>query len=84
MKYVLDASVALCWVIPRPLTPKAVRLRNEYRRKIHGGEGHATHLQVGIASACRSELKPAGLRVGSYRWAQRRAGSTRKKLGRPA
>jgi hypothetical protein len=25
MKYVLDASVALCWVIPRPLTPKAVR-----------------------------------------------------------
>ena len=25
MKYVLDASVAICWVIPRPLTPKAVR-----------------------------------------------------------
>ena len=35
MKYVLDASVALCWVIPRPLTPKAVRLRDEYQRKIH-------------------------------------------------
>jgi predicted nucleic acid-binding protein len=35
MKYVLDASVALCWVIPRPLTPKAVRLRDEYRLKIH-------------------------------------------------
>ena len=35
MKYVLDASVALCWVIPRPLTPKAVRLRDEYRQKIH-------------------------------------------------
>jgi predicted nucleic acid-binding protein len=35
MKYVLDASVALCWVIPRPLTPKAVRLRDKYFRKIH-------------------------------------------------
>jgi len=35
MKYVLDASVALCWVIPRPLTPKAVRLRDEYGRNIH-------------------------------------------------
>jgi hypothetical protein len=33
MKYELNASVALCWVIPRPLTPKAVRLRGEYRRK---------------------------------------------------
>ncbi len=35
MKYVLDASVALCWVIPRPLTLKAVRLRDGYRRKTH-------------------------------------------------
>jgi predicted nucleic acid-binding protein len=35
MKYVLDASVALCWVIPRPLTPKAVRLRDEYLRNTH-------------------------------------------------
>jgi predicted nucleic acid-binding protein len=35
MKYVLDASVAICWVIPRPLTPKAIRLRDEYQRQIH-------------------------------------------------
>ena len=35
MKYVLDASVALCWVIPRPLTSKAVQLRDEYGQKIH-------------------------------------------------
>src|SRR5438445_13705367 len=35
MKYVLDVSVAICWVIPRPLTPKAVRLRAEYQRQIH-------------------------------------------------
>jgi predicted nucleic acid-binding protein len=35
MKYVLDVSVAICWVIPRPLSPKAVRLRDEYLRQIH-------------------------------------------------
>jgi predicted nucleic acid-binding protein len=35
MKYVFDVSVAICWVIPRPLTPKADRLRDEYKRKIH-------------------------------------------------
>jgi hypothetical protein len=26
MRYVLDASVALCWVIPRPLSAKALLL----------------------------------------------------------
>src|SRR5687767_7081327 len=35
MKYVLDASVAICWVIPRPLTSKALRLPDEYQRQIH-------------------------------------------------
>lgn len=34
MRYVLDASVALCWVIPRPLTPAALRLRDEYQKRI--------------------------------------------------
>lgn len=35
MKYVLDVSVAICWVIPRPLTPTADRLRHEYHQQIH-------------------------------------------------
>jgi predicted nucleic acid-binding protein len=35
MKFVLDVSTALCRVIPRPLSPKAVRLRDEYRQAIH-------------------------------------------------
>ena len=35
MKYVLDVSVAICWVIPRPLSPKALKLRDEYLRQIH-------------------------------------------------
>jgi predicted nucleic acid-binding protein len=35
MRYVLDASVALCWVIPRPLSPKALLLRDEFRQQVH-------------------------------------------------
>ena len=35
MRYVLDASVALKWVLPEPDTPRAVRLRNAYRQKLH-------------------------------------------------
>jgi predicted nucleic acid-binding protein len=34
MRYVLDASVAHCWVIPRPLTPKALRLRDDYQNAV--------------------------------------------------
>jgi predicted nucleic acid-binding protein len=35
MKYTLDASVAMKWVLPEPDTPKAVRLRNEFRQGLH-------------------------------------------------
>ncbi len=35
MNYVLDASVAMKWVLPEPDSPKAVRLRNAYRQKVH-------------------------------------------------
>lgn len=35
MRYVLDASVAVCIVVSRPLTPKALRLRQEYRQGVH-------------------------------------------------
>jgi predicted nucleic acid-binding protein len=35
MTYVLDVSVALCWVLPRPASPRAVRLRDECRRGVH-------------------------------------------------
>jgi predicted nucleic acid-binding protein len=35
MKYVLDVSAALCWVLPRPASPRAVRLRDECRRGVH-------------------------------------------------
>ncbi|MCI0376225.1 MAG: type II toxin-antitoxin system VapC family toxin [Gemmataceae bacterium] len=35
MRYVLDASVAIKWVLPEKDSPKAVRLLNAYRTKIH-------------------------------------------------
>jgi hypothetical protein len=35
MNYVLDVSAAHCWVLPRPASPRAIQLRDEYRRGIH-------------------------------------------------
>jgi len=35
MKYVLDASVALRWVLPHPLASKAIRLRADFLNQIH-------------------------------------------------
>ena len=35
MKYVLDVSVAICWVLPRPISANAVSLRYEFPRQVH-------------------------------------------------
>jgi predicted nucleic acid-binding protein len=35
MRYILDASVAVKWVLPEKDSPKAVRLLNAYRKKNH-------------------------------------------------
>jgi predicted nucleic acid-binding protein len=35
MKYVLDASVALKWLLPEADSAKAIRLRDEYQNGIH-------------------------------------------------
>jgi predicted nucleic acid-binding protein len=35
MRYVLDISAALCWVLPRAASPQAVRLRDECNRGVH-------------------------------------------------
>lgn len=35
MRYVLDASVALKWVLPEPDSAKALALRDKYRRAVH-------------------------------------------------
>ena len=35
MRYVLDASVAIRWVIHSPLAPKALQLRDDFRHAVH-------------------------------------------------
>jgi len=35
MRYVLDASAALCWVLPRPNSGKALQLRTDYQNAVH-------------------------------------------------
>jgi predicted nucleic acid-binding protein len=35
MKYVLDASVAVKWVLPEPDSPEALALRDAYRTQVH-------------------------------------------------
>ncbi|MBW3598299.1 MAG: type II toxin-antitoxin system VapC family toxin [Planctomycetes bacterium] len=63
MKYVLDVSVALSWVIPRPLTAMAVRLRDEYQQQLYEVIAPA-HFPQEVANALtkaeRQKLVPIG------------------------
>jgi predicted nucleic acid-binding protein len=63
MKYVLDASVAACWVLRNPLQAKALKLRVEYQQNIHELIAPA-HFPGEIASALtkaeRQKLIPVG------------------------
>src|SRR5438445_9882993 len=58
MKYVLDASVAIRWVIPRPLTPKAVRLRDAYQRPVHELLAPAGLRKVSPDCRCKPLVRP--------------------------
>jgi predicted nucleic acid-binding protein len=35
MRYILDASAALCWVLPRPNLGKALQLQADFQNAIH-------------------------------------------------
>jgi hypothetical protein len=63
MKYVLDASVAMCWVLPRPLTPEALRLREDYRKQIHeliAPSIYRSEIANGLTKAERQKLIQVG------------------------
>ena len=63
MNYVLDASVASCWVLRNPLMPQALRLRDAYQRRIHELLAPAHFpLEVanGLTKAERQKLIPVG------------------------
>jgi predicted nucleic acid-binding protein len=56
MKYVLDSSVALKWVLPEADSAKAIGLRDEYRRGIHellAPDIFPSEIANGLASAER-------------------------------
>ena len=63
MRYVLDASAALCWVLPRPNSGKALQLRADFQSAVHellapsvfSGEVAST-----LTKAERQKLIPVG------------------------
>jgi len=64
MTYVLDASVALKWVLNERGTPKAVRLRNEFRQGIHeliAPDVFVTEVAHGLTKAERRGTLPFGM-----------------------
>lgn len=63
MIFVLDASVAACWVLRNPLQSKAHKLRTEYRQNIHELIAPA-HFPGEIASALTKAERQKLIRVG--------------------
>jgi predicted nucleic acid-binding protein len=58
MKYVVDSSVALKWVLPEADSVKAVRLRDEYRNGLHellAPDIFPSEIANGLASAERQK-----------------------------
>ncbi len=63
MKYVLDSSVALKWVLPEADSAKAIRLRDEYCNGIHellAPDIFPSEIANGLASAERQRRIGAG------------------------
>ena len=63
MKYVLDSSVALKWVLPEADSGKAIRLRDEYRNGVHellAPDLFPSEIANGLASAERQLRIRAG------------------------
>jgi predicted nucleic acid-binding protein len=63
MRYVLDASAALCWVLPRPASPHAVRLRDGFRQGVHdliAPSVFPAEVASALTKAERQKLVPVG------------------------
>ncbi len=64
MKYVLDASIALAWVLKNAHTPRAIQLRDEYQNGIHELIA-PSHFPGEIASALTKAERQKLIGVGS-------------------
>ena len=63
MKYVLDISAALCWVLPRPASPHAGRLRADYSQGVHdliAPSIYPAEAASALTKAERQQLVPIG------------------------
>lgn len=63
MRYVLDASAALCWVLPRPNSGKALRLRADFQNAVHeliGPSVFPGEVASALTKAERQKLIPIG------------------------
>src|SRR6185295_11617353 len=63
MRYVLDVSAALCWVLPRPASARAVRLRAECVQGVHSliaPSIFAAEAASALTKAERQRLIPVG------------------------
>src|SRR3984893_3904705 len=63
MRYVLDASAALCWVLPRPNSGKALQLRADYQNAVHdliAPSVFAGEVASALTKAERQKLIPVG------------------------
>ena len=63
MKYVLDASAALCWVLPRPNSGKALQLRADFQNAVHeliAPSVFAGEVASALTKAERQKLIPVG------------------------
>ena len=63
MKYVLDSSVALKWVLPEADSGRAIRLRDDYSNGIHelfAPDIFPSEIANGLASAERQKRIRAG------------------------
>ena len=66
MRYVLDASAALCWVLPRPSSGMALQLRADFQNAVH--ELIAPSVFSGeVASALTKAERLKLIRVGDAR-----------------
>src|SRR3954449_13549563 len=64
MKYCLDASVAMKWVLPEPDTSKAVRIRNEFRVELFemiAPDVFVPEVSHGLTKAERRGVIPIGV-----------------------
>ena len=64
MRYCLDASVAMKWVLPESDTAKAVRIRNEFRQGLHeliAPDVFIPEVSHGLTKAERRGVIPVGV-----------------------